>query len=140
MAENTQTVFRKKTLDRISSPDQLTDYLCVTNPGIWVILAAVILLLAGIFAWSVVGTLETTVQATVIVEDHTARVIPAGAEALSAGMPLRVVGQEFILAAAGADEYGRMTGKAEVELPDGIYEGTVVVDSTRPIDFLLTSR
>ncbi len=140
MADNTKTVFRKKTLDRIASPEQLTDYLRVTNPGIWVILAAVILLLAGIFAWSVVGTLETTAQATVIVEDHTARVIPAGAEALSAGMPLRVVGQEFILAAAGTDEYGRMTGKAEVELPDGIYEGTVVVDSTRPIDFLLTSR
>ena len=55
MAENTQTVFRKKTLDRISSPEQLTDYLRVTNPGIWVILAAVILLLAGVFAWSMVG-------------------------------------------------------------------------------------
>ena len=37
MEENHQTVFRKKTLERISSPDQLTDYLCVTNPGIWVI-------------------------------------------------------------------------------------------------------
>lgn len=50
MEENHQTVFRKKTLERISSPDQLTDYLCVTNPGIWVILVAVILLLAGVFA------------------------------------------------------------------------------------------
>ena len=28
------SVFRKKTLDRISSPEQLTDYLHVTNPGI----------------------------------------------------------------------------------------------------------
>ena len=43
MADNTQTVFRKKTLDRIASPEQLTDYLRVTNPGIWVILVAVIL-------------------------------------------------------------------------------------------------
>lgn len=47
MAENTETVFRKKTLDRISSPEQITDYLRVTNPGIWVVLVAVILLLAG---------------------------------------------------------------------------------------------
>ena len=31
-------------------PDQLTDYYRVTNPGIWVILSAVILLLAGVFA------------------------------------------------------------------------------------------
>ena len=140
MEENRQTVFRQKTIDRISSPEQLTSYLRVTNPGIWVVLAAVILLLAGIFAWSMVGTLETTAQATVIVEDHTAQIIPSGTETLSAGMPLRIAGQEFTIAAAGTDDYGRMTGTAEVALPDGTYEGTVVVDSTRPIDFILTSR
>ncbi len=38
--------FRKKSLDRISSPEQLTDYLRVTNPGIWIFLAAVVVLLA----------------------------------------------------------------------------------------------
>ena len=64
MSENKQTVFRQKTLERISSPEQLTDYLRVTNPGIWAVLAAVILLLAGLFAWSTVGTLETTADAT----------------------------------------------------------------------------
>ena len=141
MPEKEQTtIFRKKTLDRISSPEQLTDYLRVTNPGIWVVLVAVILLLAGIFAWSMVGTLETTADATVIVEDHVAQIVPAGAEYLDAGMPLRVAEQEFMIAAAETDEYGRMTGTAEVSLPDGTYEGEVVVDSTRPIDFLLTSR
>ena len=140
MADKQSPVFRQKTLDRISSPEQLTSYLRVTNPGIWAILAAVILLLAGIFAWSVVGTLETTAQATVVVRDHTAEVVPSGAESLSGGMPLRVAGQEFTIASAKADDYGRMTGTAEVALPDGTYEGTVVVDSTRPIDFLLTSR
>ena len=57
MADNTQAVFRKKTLDRIASPEQLTDYLRVTNPGIWVILVAVILLLAGVFAWSMIARL-----------------------------------------------------------------------------------
>ena len=30
------TLFRQKTLDRISSPEQLTDYLRITNPGIWI--------------------------------------------------------------------------------------------------------
>lgn len=140
MAENQQMIYREKTLDRISSPEQLTSYLRVTNPGIWVILAAVILLLVGIFSWSMVGTLETTAQATVIVVDHTARVIPAGAEVLSEGMPLRVAGQEFTLASVKMDDYGRMTGTAEAALPDGTYEGAVVVDSTRPIDFLLSSR
>ena len=49
MADNTHAnIFRKKALDRISSPENLTDYLRVANPGIWVVLAAVILLLAGV--------------------------------------------------------------------------------------------
>ena len=140
MAENKSTIYRKKTLERIASPEQLTDYLRVTNPGIWVVLTAVILLLAGIFAWSMVGTLETTVDATVIVENHTAQVIPARAEILSAGMTLRINEQEYIIVAAETDDYGRMTGTAEAGLPDGTYKGMVVVDSTRPIDFLLTGR
>ena len=140
MAENKSTIYRKKTLERIASTEQLTDYLRVTNPGIWVVLTAVILLLAGIFAWSMVGTLETTVDATVIVENHTAQVIPARAEILSAGMTLRINEQEYIIVAAETDDYGRMTGTAEAGLPDGTYKGMVVVDSTRPIDFLLTGR
>lgn len=134
------SVFRKKTLDRISSPEQLTDYLRVTNPGIWVVLAAVILLLAGIFAWSAVGTLETTAQATVVVESRVAQVVPSGAESLETGMTLRVAGQETALLTAETDDYGRVYGTAEVDLPDGAYEGTVVTESVHPIQFLLTSR
>ncbi len=62
MAENNQTLFRKKAMERISSPEDLTSYLRVTSPGMWIILAAVIAMLVGLFAWSAVGTLETTVM------------------------------------------------------------------------------
>ena len=133
-------MFRQKTLERISSPEQLTDYLRVTNPGIWAVLAAVILLLAGLFAWSTVGTLETTADATVVVSDSSARVIITGAGTLEEGMPVRIAGQEYRIVSTDTDEYGRMTGEAMVDLPDGTYQGEVVVDSTSPIDFLLESR
>ena len=140
MEGNQQTVFRKKTLDRISSPEQLTDYLCVTNPGIWVILAAVILLLAALFAWATIGTLETSAPVKVIVADHMAQVVPTGTEAVADGMPLRIASQEFYLASTGTDDYGRTFGVAEATLPDGVYDGTVVVERVRPIDFLLESK
>ena len=140
MAENQSTVFRKKTLDRISSPEQLTDYLRVTNPGIWVVLVAVILLLAGLFAWAAVGTLETKAEAAVIVREHTAKVVPTGAESLEEGMPLRVSKRETVVASVNTDEYGRSIGTAEIELPDGTYPGIVVVEQTHPIDFLLKSK
>ena len=140
MEENHQTVFRKKTLERISSPDQLTDYLCVTNPGIWVILVAVILLLAGVFARSMVGTLETKAEVKIVVSDHTAQIIPLGSETLSDGMPLRVSGQEVRIASSQTDEYGRSVGVSEVNPPDGTYDGTVVIEAVHPISFLLESR
>ena len=129
--------FRQKTLNRISSPEQLTDYLRVTNPGIWIFLAAVVVLLAGIFVWSTVGTLETTAKAAVIVENHAAQVMSAGAETLREGMSLRVAGQETRILTGQTDEYDRPYGTAEVNLPDGTYDGVVVTDTVHPIQFLL---
>ena len=35
-------LFRKNSLERVSSPEQLNDYVKVSSPGIWIILAAVI--------------------------------------------------------------------------------------------------
>ena len=136
------TLFRKKAMTRISSPEDLTSYLRVTSPGMWIILAAVIVLLVGLFAWSAVGTLETSVDATAIVQDHTAQIVAAdqGADSIQAGMPLRIASQEFVIASVDYDAYGRATAYAELPLPDGSYDATIVVEQTRPIEFLLESR
>jgi hypothetical protein len=139
MASGEQSLFRKETMDRISSPEDLTDYLKVTNPGIWVVLVAVIVLLGGIFAWSCVGTLETTSKATVVVSGHSAIVVLKEAGDMAEGMPLRVSTENVRLAAVHADQYGRSVGIAEVSLPDGTYEGTVVTEQTHPIDFLINA-
>ncbi len=52
-------LFRKKSLDRVSSPEELNDYIRVTTPSVWLILIATIILLAGVLAWSVFGTVES---------------------------------------------------------------------------------
>ena len=51
-------IFRRKSIDRVSSPEQLNDYIRVTTPPVWLVLLAIILLLAGMVAWSVFGTAE----------------------------------------------------------------------------------
>ena len=142
MSENNQTIFRKKAMNRISSPEDLTSYMRVTSPGMWIILAAVIILLAGLFAWAAVGTLETTVDATAVIQNHTAQIVATGqgAEELKAGMQLRIASQEFVIASVNYDEYGRAAAYAELPLPDGSYDATIVVEQTRPIEFLLESR
>ena len=62
-------LFRKKSLDKVSSPEQLNDYIRVSNPGIWIVLAAVIVLLIGVCVWGVFGRLETTIGSAAVVKD-----------------------------------------------------------------------
>ena len=61
MAEKKQKgsgIFREKSIERISSPEELNDYIRVTSPSVWLVLAALIILLAGMLAWSVLGTVN----------------------------------------------------------------------------------
>ena len=59
MEKNDQSLFRKKTVDKISSPEQLTEYLKVTSPRMWIILAAVIMVLLAVIVWGILGRMET---------------------------------------------------------------------------------
>ena len=58
--------FRKKSVDRVSSPEQLNDYIRVANPSLWLVLGAVIALLIGVCVWGVLGRLDTTVSAVAV--------------------------------------------------------------------------
>ncbi|MBR6332386.1 MAG: hypothetical protein IKR78_04560, partial [Dehalococcoidales bacterium] len=44
-------IFRKKSVEHISSPEQLNDYLHVTNLSVWLLLIAVAILLVGLLIW-----------------------------------------------------------------------------------------
>jgi hypothetical protein len=135
-----EPLFRKETLDRIASPEQLKDYLRVTNPGIWIVLAAVIALLAGVFVWSVTGEMETVVDAKMIIVSHEAKIVPVEPVTLKVGMIVRINNQRSSIAAIRSDEYGRDVGIAEFALPEGTYNGQVVTDSVHAIDFLLKNK
>ena len=139
-AANEQNIFREKTLERISSPENLTETLRVTSPGIWTIIAVVILILIGLFVWASIGTLETTAKAKAIVKDHTAQVVLVSSDGLEEGMPVRISPEDTVIASVGKDEYGRNVGTAEVNLPDGTYDAEVVTELIRPIEFLFRSN
>ncbi len=53
-----KSIFRKKSLERVSSPEQLNDYIKVTTPSVWVILAAMLILIAGTLFWAVFGKIQ----------------------------------------------------------------------------------
>ncbi len=51
-------LFRKKSMDRISSPEELNDYIKVTSPSVWMVLLAIVVILAGVLVWGVIGSVD----------------------------------------------------------------------------------
>ena len=55
-----QQLFREKSVKQVSSPEELNDYMKVTTPRVWIILVAIVLVLAGAISWSVFGSVSVT--------------------------------------------------------------------------------
>ena len=128
-------VFRQKSVERISSPEELNDYLKVTNPSVWMVLAAVIVLLIGFFVWGFAGSLKTTVPGIAVVENGQAAITLSrtSPKEITPEMKVTVGGKEgALLQAAEPDELA-----AAVDLPDGTYQAEVTVEDIHPISFLL---
>jgi hypothetical protein len=58
----TRQIFRKEALDRLASPEQLDQLMQLTSPRGWIALAGLGLLLLAALAWSLFGTIATTVE------------------------------------------------------------------------------
>lgn len=140
MAENDQTLFRKKAMDKISSPEQLTDYLRVTSPRMWIIIAAVALLLAAGIVWSAIGSIEIVKDVHIVVSDGEARIVTLIPSDVEAGMIVRIDEEEYLVSKTEEDEFGIKIGLAYVELPDGQYLGKIVTGEIKPIRYILGDR
>lgn len=55
-------IFRQKSLERVSSPEQLNDTIKVTGPSVWLLLGAIVALLVGALVFCVFGRLETKLE------------------------------------------------------------------------------
>ena len=130
--------FRQKSMDRISSPEQLQDYMRVTNPGVWMVLAAVIVLLAGIFAATFFGRLESTYTARAKIQDGKAVLLVEGsaAEEVDEGMALRIKNQKGTIEDVYWVAQDTVEAVARINLPDGTYDAEIVMEVISPISFL----
>ncbi|HBA50823.1 MAG TPA: hypothetical protein DCZ91_24115 [Lachnospiraceae bacterium] len=151
-------IYREKSMKRISSPEQLDDYIKVTGTGMWMVMGAVILLLAGVCTWGIFGRLDTVIKAPAVVKDGTllCYIKETDREQVSVGMQVEIRGKGYsILSVSDApmQAYGTLTpyamhigdfadgewvyaAVADTELADGVYEGEVVVESIAPAFFV----
>lgn len=152
------SIFRQKSLDRISSPEQFDEYVKISSPGVWTFIAAVIALLIGVFVWSVFGRLDTTINVAVVSDaSGTYCFIPEDDLSLvKSGMTVMSNDKSFVISeiemtAEQVDEkeapvllhslgYDDSTWVNRAELTGdieyGIYSGTIIVESVRPISFV----
>lgn len=136
-----EELFRKKSLDKVKSPESLDDYIRVSKPGVWLLLIGVIALLAGVCVWSLFGRIDSTVPATVRVENGVAvcMVAEEDIKSITEEMVVRFDGREAVIDAIGVREDGKFICSLKIDAAptDGFYEGKVVTKSYKPVSFIL---
>ena len=151
-------IFRKKSIDRMSSPEQLNDYIKVTNPGVWMALAAIVILLVGVCVWGVFGKLETKLPVAAVSQDgQTVLYVKENdLSAVKENMSVYIGDETYKVTSVGAEpvavteefsEYARHTGELSVgewvyvvqidgSLANGTYKAHIVIDSVSPLYFV----
>ncbi len=139
--KNNEELFRKKSLDKVKSPENLDDYIQVSNPGVWLLLISVVILLAGACVWGIFGHIDSTVETSVRADNETLVCFVAN-EAISSvqeGMTVKFNGFEAVIAEIGTNEENGYVCvlKSGLTIPDGSYEGIIVTKSIKPLSFIM---
>lgn len=134
-----QPIFRQKSIEHISSPEQMNDYLHVTSPAVWAVLAAVIGLLIGLLIWSSVTAVQSYAEGRAEAHDGVLTVTfteDSGAKNVAPGMHVTVGELVVPILSVGQDEEGRIIAVANAEIPDGSYDARVGYRQTQIIQML----
>ena len=152
-------LFREKSLEAVQTPEDLNEYLKVTSVGVWLVLSAVIVLLAGTILWSIFGRITTKKQLAVMSENGAVMCIVPYADLQDVTVSGKItIGDSEYSFVSGAEpkiltidemtnpfvlvygglQVGQLTAMLPVDadLPDGVYAGTVVTEELQPISML----
>lgn len=152
-------LFREKSIKKISSPEQINDYIKTSNLSIWIIFSAVIILLIGALTWAVFGELEIAVSSVTVCDDGKAYcyISENDIEKITDNAYARIEGNDYVLdnisklpvpASDVISSYGLHIGNfesgewvytAELEstIEDGIYRTDIILESVSPISLLM---
>lgn len=101
------SIFRKESLDKVSSPEQLNDYIKVSNVSVWIIISAAIILIASVLVWGIVGQLDTVINVTGVAKSGTVTCYLSDVSSISIGDDAKI-----------GDISGEITGIAAVPVSD----------------------
>lgn len=160
MEENKNQLFRKKSMESIESPNELNEYLRVTSPGVWILMAAILIFLAGVIIWGIFGSIEATAPVAVakqdggvvcyvpkealpsIIEKPEVKIEGKKMELKPDSLEPVAVTQEMnvYVLLAGSLSAGDIVYPIEMKgtIREDVVQGTIVTEKIHPISFLLS--
>lgn len=154
------SIFRKESLKKVSSPEELNDYIKVTSPGVWLAIAAAAALLIAALVWAIFGSLESSVTVQGLAKDGKVQCFVTDTSAIHEGCSVQVGGKEGkvtsvstrpisreqAIETSGGDEYdvycldlsdwNYVVEITAADVSDGLVTASVVTDSVSPLSFL----
>ena len=154
------SLFREKSLKSVASPEELDDYIRVTNPGVWLLLSVIIIFLLGVLIWGIFGKLETDVDVFGRMEDGRLVVYASGSDMLKLKTGMKVItnqtegsvtditgytltSEDVFPTQDKAEEYNIPAGTplfpiiTDLTLPDGNYDARIVLQEIRPMELII---
>ncbi|MBR2676072.1 MAG: hypothetical protein IKE28_04090 [Solobacterium sp.] len=152
------SLFRDKSLEQFTAPEQLNDYIRVIRPSLILVLVAIIVLLCGIVLWGYFGSIDSHEDVTCVVNDgliHT-YISSSLSNEISNSSTIMVSDKEYKIRTISNElKAGVLMDDAELayfqldpndyvivlsgdcDLPDGSYQGKVIMARIRPISLIL---
>lgn len=150
-----------KKYNQVNSPEQLNQYIRLANPGVWVLLLAIVLLLIGVCIWGFYGKIDTKIKTVVVSDNYTsyAYVKEEDIEKIKIGMKVQLNNSENISeiidieespakVTDDMDEYARHLGNFQIgewvykcrlnkRKKQGIYSANIIIESIAPMTFII---
>ena len=145
----------------IASPDELSEYIHVTTPSVWLVLIAVLILVAGALFWASKAHLKTVAHGCAVVENGSAVVYfdIKYSNNIKEGMDVSINGTDYTIRSVDKETY--IDDEAEnskllsrefshdskvcsavvpCDQPNSIYPADATVEVVTPISFLIKKR
>ena len=147
-----ENLFRKSSIERATSPEQLNNYIKINSVNVWVLLISIIIFLFGALVWSCIGHIDTTLEVGAVVEkgEMTLSVMADQIDNISEGQKVMVKGnsKEYFISSisefpTAESEVNPDTSKwvypvyLKCDLEDGSYRAVITIDSVTPISFII---
>lgn len=158
--ENNNNIFREKSIERVSSPEQLDAYLKVTSPKVWILLSAIIVLLIGFICWGVIGKIETSEPTSCFIEEGKLYCYTneETAEKIDIGTIIKLNNSDVEYEINDIEYMGQITNEyinfghlinaelkdhvyqlvADCDMPDNltVHKGKIIIETISPIKFV----